>query len=201
MLCFEESKHYWHITPVVNAVILTLPSPQITCLYKRNLVWENDICCNLSFLITFQLNWAPRHQLRHYDKILSLLGCLVDICQSHNKFDALQFKKDIYRVLKLHFYCTPTEVVCGCYLFVRDVYTKHESNKDTSIWLPLCLKNFRNIEVIILRAKPCQDSPKQFDKIFSKCRGMTNWLALDLLWCHVPQIRDLQLMMKFPLAF
>ena len=46
-----------------------LTLPQITCerncLYKRNLVWKNDICCNLSFLIAFQLNWAPWHHLRH----------------------------------------------------------------------------------------------------------------------------------------
>ena len=66
MLSLGENKHYWHITLVV---ILTLTLPQITCerncLYKRNLVWKNDICCNLSFLIAFQLNWAPWHHLRH----------------------------------------------------------------------------------------------------------------------------------------
>ena len=130
MLCFEESKHYWHITPVVSAVILTLPSPQITCLYKRNLVWENDICCNLSFLITFQLNWAPRHRLRHYDKILSLLGCLVDICQSHNKFDALQFnveERHLQRVKNtflLHTYSSHMRMLFVCQRCLYQIWIK-----------------------------------------------------------------------------
>ena len=171
-------------------MLLSSSSPSHHAITSNNMAVQkkpglgNDICCNLSFLITFQLNWAPRHQLRHYDKMLSLLGCLVDICQSHNKFDALQFKNDIYSVLKIYFLYTPTEqksyadVICLSEMLISNM--NQTKTRYTSIWLLLCSKNFRNIEVIILRAKPCQDSPKQFDKIFSKCRGMTNWLVLDL---------------------
>ena len=62
------------------------------------------------------------------------------------------------------------DVICLSYLCL----SKMNQAGNLNLIVALYSKNFKNIEVIILRGEPCQDSPKQIDKIFSKYPGMTN---------------------------